>query len=55
MSVHTVATINYSTPETAMTAIIAIAIAILAGLGAVAAGQMADQPVRIPVKVRDDR
>ena len=36
-----------------MTAIIAIAI--LAGLGAVAAGQFADTTVRIPVRVRDDR
>ena len=53
MSVRTVANVDYSTPETAMTAIIAIAI--LAGLGAVAAGQIAEQPVRIPVKVRDDR
>lgn len=36
-----------------MTAIIAILV--LAGLGAVAAGQLAEKPVRIPVKVRDDR
>lgn len=36
-----------------MTAIIAIAI--LAGLGAIAAGARAEQPVRIPVRARDDR
>ena len=36
-----------------MTAIIAIAI--LVGIGAVAAGQMGSQPVRIPVRSRDDR
>ncbi len=35
-----------------MTAIIAITI--LAGIAAVAAGQVAEQPVRIPVRVRDD-
>lgn len=32
-----------------------IAIAILAGLGVVAGAQLADQPVRIPVRTRDDR
>ncbi len=33
-----------------------IAITILAGIAAVAAaGQIAEQPVRIPVRVRDDR
>ncbi|SHE61994.1 hypothetical protein SAMN05444339_101895 [Loktanella atrilutea] len=36
-----------------MTAIIAITI--LAGIAAVAAGQMADQPVRVAVRVRDKR
>ena len=36
-----------------MTAIIAILV--LAGLGAVAAGQLSEQPARIPVKVRDER
>ena len=36
-----------------MTAIIAIAI--LAGIAAAAAGHVAEQPVRIPVRVRDDR
>lgn len=36
-----------------MTAIIAILI--LAGLGAATAGQLAKQPVRVPVKVRNDR